>query len=707
MAVRGASAGATITGRLATARRRDVVGRHVELGLIRELLGQEDRRLVALFLHGPGGIGKTTVVQAAADLAEDAGRTAVQLDGRAIERSRLGFRAAVAEALALPADTPDPLLTADTVLLIDTFEAIAALETWLRREFLPAQAAGALLIAAGRMPPEPGWRTDPGWQSLTRAVALRNLDPAEAQELLRSRAVPDELVDELAAATHGHPLAIVVAADLVAHGDGAGGRLSARDLAAHPDLTAALLARFVDEVDEPRQRQALQLLAHTRRVDRALVRRVLSLTAEDADDVLGWLRARPYVTAGPEGLWMHDVARDALDRDLQWRDREGYTDLHRRVRAVIVERAERGSEREQQHAFTDLLFLHRNNPAAAGLHAFESLGAGLTRRATAADAHLLATLAAGSGVPGHEQRVRHWHAVEPTAFLVHEDGAGRPLGFIPYIRLDRTSAPQRAADPAASWIWDELLPSLRPPRPGEPVLYAVDAVGEGGEGHDDGYGPVTDMHATASLSAWMLPKLGWAVIATRREAFWAPMWTYIGFSRLGGISVDGHDVAVWGWDFARTSFAEWLEALAVTEVGGESPRIPRAPVALSAPDFADAVRRALREVRRPDQLERSPLVASRLVGSCEGDRLPGAVLAARIAQAVAALGDTARDERCRRALDRTYLRPAPTQEAAAEVLGLPFSTYRRHLADGLERLVEVLWSWELYGPPPLSTASEQ
>jgi hypothetical protein len=35
------------------------------------------------------------------------------------------------------------------------------------------------------------------------------------------------------------------------------------------------------------------------------------------------------------------------------------------------------------------------------------------------------------------------------------------------------------------------------------------------------------------------------------------------------------------------------------------------------------------------------------------------------------------------------------------VLGLPFSTYRRHLNEGVERLVEVLWSWELHGAPTL------
>jgi hypothetical protein len=48
-------------------------------------------------------------------------------------------------------------------------------------------------------------------------------------------------------------------------------------------------------------------------------------------------------------------------------------------------------------------------------------------------------------------------------------------------------------------------------------------------------------------------------------------------------------------------------------------------------------------------------------------------------------------------LERTYLEPAATQEVAAELLDLPFSTYRRHLKSGLERLCAWLWEGELYG----------
>jgi len=48
-------------------------------------------------------------------------------------------------------------------------------------------------------------------------------------------------------------------------------------------------------------------------------------------------------------------------------------------------------------------------------------------------------------------------------------------------------------------------------------------------------------------------------------------------------------------------------------------------------------------------------------------------------------------------LYHTCLHPAPTQEQAAELLDLPFSTYRRHLKTAIERVNDVLWQREIGG----------
>jgi hypothetical protein len=106
----------------------------------------------------------------------------------------------------------------------------------------------------------------------------------------------------------------------------------------------------------------------------------------------------------------------------------------------------------------------------------------------------------------------------------------------------------------------------------------------------------------------------------------------------------------------------------------------------------------LKDLRRPDLLGRNPLLRTRLVADRVTAGASGAaVLEAVLREAATTLADHPRDDRLLRAVDRTYLRPSGTQEAAAAVLGLPFSTYRRHLTQGVTRIVSVLWEQEVYG----------
>jgi hypothetical protein len=117
-------------------------------------------------------------------------------------------------------------------------------------------------------------------------------------------------------------------------------------------------------------------------------------------------------------------------------------------------------------------------------------------------------------------------------------------------------------------------------------------------------------------------------------------------------------------------------------------------VTLARPEFAAAVKQALRDLRRPDLLTRNPLLETRLVVESQGDRSAAWALVDLVYEAADVLRHHPRDEKLYRVVDRTYLRPAPTQEAAADLLGLPSSTYRRHLARGVTRVVDWLWERE-------------
>jgi hypothetical protein len=103
----------------------------------------------------------------------------------------------------------------------------------------------------------------------------------------------------------------------------------------------------------------------------------------------------------------------------------------------------------------------------------------------------------------------------------------------------------------------------------------------------------------------------------------------------------------------------------------------------------------LENFTRPDQLQASPLLASRWVRTAAAEAAPSTQLLRRlIRDAVATMTGHPRDAKLARALEAAFVHPAPSREAAAERIDVPFSTFRRHLAKGLERLEEIIWSIE-------------
>ncbi len=85
------------------------------------------------------------------------------------------------------------------------------------------------------------------------------------------------------------------------------------------------------------------------------------------------------------------------------------------------------------------------------------------------------------------------------------------------------------------------------------------------------------------------------------------------------------------------------------------------------------------------------------MGAGAGAAEKAAALRALIEEILASFPSSPRLARGARAVERTYIRPAPTQEQAAEQLDLPFSTYRRHLTAGVAALTEALWRREIGG----------
>jgi energy-coupling factor transporter ATP-binding protein EcfA2 len=203
----GRSAG-TLGDLLASRRRRRFVGRASEIELFRVALGSAEPPFLTLHVHGPPGIGKTSLLDVFAGLAADAGASVVRLDGRDLAPSPPAVLEALRGVLEVPEGEgairgpPDGRL----VVLFDTYERLGLLDDWVRTRLLPRLPATALTVVAGRVPPGSAWRVDPAWRELLRVVSLRNLSPQESRQYLHACGVDPARQEQLVQVAHGHPL---------------------------------------------------------------------------------------------------------------------------------------------------------------------------------------------------------------------------------------------------------------------------------------------------------------------------------------------------------------------------------------------------------------------------------------------------------------------------------------------------------------------
>jgi hypothetical protein len=680
---------------LAARRRRRFIGRTSEVELFQLALESPDPPFLLLHIHGPPGIGKTSLLDVLAGVAADAGARVVRLDGRDLVPSppavlqALGVLEVPEEEGAIAGLSNSGRL----VVLFDTYERLSPLDDWLRTRLLPRLPATALTVVAGRTPPDSSWRADPAWRDLLRVVSLRNLTPEESRQYLQACGVDPDRQEQLVELAHGHPLGLSLLADVVVRG----GEAAADPLT--PDLVGTLLQRFVEIVPSGLHRRALEVCAPARVTTEALLREVLGL--EDAHELFTWLRELSFVESGPEGVFPHDLARDALEADLRWRDPEGYRGVFRGVRGHINGRLQTSRGQEQQRAIADAKYLFRRLPGVGSPVDWEAWGQQYPEPARPGDRKPLLDLVLTWEGEASAAIAARWWERQPEGFFVVRGQDGVMGGFLALLDLTRASMQDIEADPGARAAWDYAMRHAAP-RPTEMVTQSRFIVDR--EAYQ---GPSATLNATPILTMQRYlgtPNLAWDFLTLAEPERWDAYFAAADLPRAAGADfwVGGRRYGLFAHDFRQIPVDALLELVTERALAHDptpsSPTVQPLLLVLSQPEFDDAVRQALRDLRRPDLLSRNPLLRTRLVRDRAGDEKPvAATLEALVGAAVETLREHPRDDKLWRAVERTYVRPAATQERAAAALGLPFSTYRRHLTLGVDRVVAWLWDQEVYG----------
>ena len=550
------------------ARAAAVVGRQAERAVLLDL-AERDRPLVVA-VHGIAGIGKSALLAAFAEDARAHGAAVVSLDCGGIEPTERGFLAALDRAIgALRAEPPGrtrPMATVAeaaavlsglgdrVVLVLDTYEQLRLLDTWLRQELVPGLRDNTRLALAGREPPVAAWISDFG--DLLAMVPLANLAAADAGALLRREGLSGADAARVTRFTHGHPLAL---------------RLAASARGARPDLTVpdAAVATVVTELarvylsglDQP-TRAVLDAACTLRRPTLSLLGALLpDVPPHDAYDLL---RPLPFVEFGPDGLVLHDTVREVVAALLRVNDPPAYR-AHRIAAWRQLRRELRTAPPTDLWRYTaDLLYLIENPavreaffPTAGHRYAVEP--------ARPADEAQITAIARAHQPAGAVAVMRSWWDAMPSAFRVARDPDGSPAAFQCLCEATSVPAGLLAADPVAV-TWREHLRANPVPR-GQQVLFLRHMLAaDGGEA-------TTPAHAALVLDLKrryleMRPRLRRIYSLAADPAAMLSQFAPLGFARLpdGAAEIGGTTYHALYNDFGPSSIDGWLTDLAAREM---------------------------------------------------------------------------------------------------------------------------------------------
>ncbi|BAY26714.1 hypothetical protein NIES2100_65300 [Calothrix sp. NIES-2100] len=698
----------SLSERLSWERNRKFVGREKEINLFKKTIISKELPFNILHIFGPGGVGKTSLIQQFKNLCKQLEIPSINIEARNLEPAPESFLNAVNSSIGLSeGDYTLQILAANEkrqVIFIDTYENIYPLDEWLQAEFLPHLSFATLVVLAGRNSPSENWRSDPGWQALIYILPLRNFSPEESLNYLQKREIPANHHAGILNFTHGYPLALSLVSDVLAQGQDISFPLETA-----PDIITTLLERFIKEVPTPAHRMALQACAVVRLTTEALLTQILQLP--DTHNLFEWLRGLSFIETGQLGLFPHDLAREVLIADLRWRNPDFYAQLHHQARNYYSQRLGQTQGLEKHRVLFDYIFLHRDNPAIRPRFTWGEQSSLLTDGFKETDKDtILEAIATNEG----EESARiaaHWLQHQPQNVLVFRDSQPTPAGFAIMVALHEASREEINIDPGAVAAW-EYLQKHAPLRPQEGATIFRFWMAR------DTYQSVSPIQSLIFVNFVQYfqktPGLAYTFLPCAQPEEWAPMLTYFDLARspAADFTVGGRNYGVYSHDWRIVSPIAWQELLAQREVAASEVVAATTPASqpllvLSQSEFMAAVQDALRNFTRSDALHQNLLLRSRSVYEVlsrlvEEQVTESGSVAKKVAalqtllkQAAESLQSSPRDEKLYRVIHRTYLQPAPTQETAAELLDLPFSTYRRHLKAGMTRIAEILWQREI------------
>jgi DNA-binding winged helix-turn-helix (wHTH) protein len=546
--VPGVSAGAR-------ARHESFIGRQRELELFDLMTSAESSKRV-LFVHGPGGIGKTSMLQELAYRCAQQGRALVQLNAEQVIARPAPFESALAEALG----TTDLYRTLaegpELVLSIDNFDLLVGLGSWFLDTFVPRMPDQVRVVLASRTMPRPRWTADPAWQALVTDVLLGPFDDRESRHFLAARGISLADTDAILRFTKGIPLALAVAAAAVERG------AHPSELPEHRDVIDVLVDAFSDRVPSIRHRHALEIASLLSSFNEALLAGLLD--SEDVVDLYTWLSGLPFVRPVSAGLQVHALVRDALLAHLRWRNPERLGTLAARCYALHFPLLEQARDSVERITLTNrIMSLGRHHPALRPFYTYDDLPEVTIELASASDAAepLVGVIARHEGDVS-AAIFRRWLELRICDLWLARDGEDVPAGIALTMTLPVARLGELSWDPAIDAIrrYLEVTGGTQPEDHVALYRYLVAR---------DTYQAVSPVmqrcHEILNYDLHTLaPNVSHSFHVYGETDIWEPVCAFAEFGRLDGFDfeLEGRRFGIFGHSWRAMPLQAWANAIA-------------------------------------------------------------------------------------------------------------------------------------------------
>ncbi|HKO47268.1 MAG TPA: LuxR C-terminal-related transcriptional regulator [Polyangiaceae bacterium] len=345
--------------RLREERLRWFTGRQPDLALLDSALADPNCSLV--FLTGQAGVGKTSLLLEFARQSSELSFPVAYVDAAEVSRYTVEelLRWYTRHAIAL-LESARSNSTARPILILDSYERLAAFEPWLLGQFVPGLPSNVLLVFGSRQVQSSRLAVDPAWANLTRRWQIAPWSEDDAQRFLELREVPQAAQRAILDVVGGYPLGLAVAAEIVKK-VGAALFMPEHLRELQRTLTQALELQSASAA----QQLALDVCALAHTTTPELLEHVLlanpSVAASHAPELFEWLASRHFVEQAAGGLRPHAMARLALVARAQRGNAQRYQAIYRPVREFVVAELAAGSP--PRAGFDDLFFLDRDVPS--------------------------------------------------------------------------------------------------------------------------------------------------------------------------------------------------------------------------------------------------------------------------------------------------------------------------------------------------------